>query len=108
MSARIFATFLALAFAAPAVASQTFTDDSVATAVIQSVNTYPRFTIFDDVGIGVDNGVVTLQGKVTMPFKRDEIADRVSRISGVREVKNDIGVLPVSIFDDELRRKVAR
>lgn len=108
MGARILATLLALAVAAPAVAAQKFTDDAVAAAVIQSVNTYPRFTIFDDVNIGVENGVVTLQGKVTMPFKRDEIGDRVSRVSGVREVKNGIGVLPVSMVDDELRRKVAR
>ena len=110
MTARIFATVLVLAFAtaAPAVAVQDFTDDTITLDVVRSINTYTRFTIFDDVSVSVENGIVTLQGKVTMPIKRDEIAARVGRIKGVREVKNEIGVLPVSIYDDELRRKVAR
>lgn len=110
MTARIFATVLALAFAtaAPAVAVQDFTDHTITLDVVRTINTYSRFTIFDDVNVSVENGVVTLQGKVTMPIKRNEIADRVGRIKGVREVKNEIGVLPVSIYDDELRRKVAR
>lgn len=110
MTARVLTSVLALAFAfaAPAMAAQSFTDDTLTLDVVRSINTYPRFTIFDDVNISIENGVVTLEGKVTMPFKRDEIARRVERIKGVREVKNEIGVLPVSIYDDELRRKVAR
>ena len=51
----------------------------------------------------VDKGVVTLTGKVTMPFKKNDIGGRASKVSGVREVLNRIEVLPVSIYDDELR-----
>ena len=110
MKARILPTVLALALvaASSAQAAQAIADSAVAATVVHSINTYPRFTIFDDVNIGVDNGLVTLTGKVTMPFKRDEITARVERLDGVREVRNDIEVLPVSIYDDELRRKVAR
>ena len=54
------------------------------------------------------DGVVTLTGKVTMPYKRDDIARRVAKIDGVREVNNRIDVLPVSQFDDELRVRIAR
>src|SRR5438105_13031155 len=76
--------------------------------VANVVNRYASFTIFDDINAGVDNGVVTLTGKVTMPFKRDDIVYRVSEIEGVRQVNDRITVLPVSIFDDELRARIAR
>ena len=69
---------------------------------------YPHFTIFDSVSAQLDDGVVTLTGKVTMPYKRDEIARRVGRLAGVREVHNRIEVLPASRFDDELRLGIAR
>ena len=54
--------------------------DKVSTAITQ----YTRYTVFDDLGGSVDNGVVTLTGKVTMPFKRDDIEKRVARVDGVR------------------------
>ena len=69
---------------------------------------YSRFTIFDSVHAAVDEGIVTLTGKVTMPFKSTDIARTVSRVAGVREVHNKIEVLPVSIYDDELRHRIAR
>jgi hyperosmotically inducible protein len=76
--------------------------------VTQQVRTYTRFTIFDDVNVGIDNGVVRLTGKVTAPWKKDEIAARVARVTGVQQVQNDLSVLPVSPFDDELRYRIAR
>ena len=76
--------------------------------VAASVQRYTRFTIFDDVSASVKDGVVTLTGKVTMPFKHDEIAKRVAKIDGVTAVRDQIGVLPVSQFDDELRVRIAR
>jgi hyperosmotically inducible protein len=69
---------------------------------------YTRFTIFDSVHAHVDDGIVTLTGKVTMPYKRSDIEKRVARVDGVREVRNAIEVLPVSIHDDELRYRIAR
>src|SRR5258708_11601108 len=76
--------------------------------VATSVQRYTRFTIFDDVSASVKDGVVTLTGKVTMPFKHEEIAKRVAKIDGVTAVRDQIGVLPVSQFDDELRVRIAR
>jgi hyperosmotically inducible protein len=76
--------------------------------VASSVESYPWFTVFDDVSAGVDNGMVTLSGKVMMPFKRTDIEKRVSKIAGVTKVVNKIDVLPVSIFDDQLRFQIAR
>jgi hyperosmotically inducible periplasmic protein len=76
--------------------------------VSNQVLRYTRFTIFDSVHAAVDNGVVTLTGKVTMPYKSSDIASRVAKVEGVREVNNMIEVLPVSQFDDELRYRIAR
>lgn len=78
--------------------------DDVAT----EINRYSRYTVFDFVDARYDRGAVTLTGKVTMPFKRTEIASRVERVRGVDKVDNRIEVLPVSIFDDELRHNIAR
>jgi hyperosmotically inducible protein len=76
--------------------------------VAQAVNRYPYFSIFDDINVEVENGEVTLTGKVTMPFKRDEIVKRAAAVDGVRELRNKITVLPVSGWDDQLRYQVAR
>jgi len=83
-------------------------DFQVLKDVATSVERYTRFTIFDDVSASVKDGVVTLTGKVTMPFKRDDIERRIARVDGVRSVKDQISVLPVSQFDDELRYRIAR
>ncbi len=69
---------------------------------------YPKLTIFDDINATVENGAVVLSGRVTMPYKKDDLEKRIARIDGVRALRNDIGVLPVSTFDDQLRYRVAR
>src|SRR6266536_6450899 len=83
-------------------------DFQVLKDVATSVDRYTQFTIFDDVSAYVKDGVVTLTGKVTMPYKRDDIEKRVSRVDGVRTVLDEIAVLPVSQFDDDLRYRIAR
>jgi len=69
---------------------------------------YVNFTVFDDISAAVEDGIVTLTGQVTMPYKKEDIARRVSRVAGVNVVQNKIQVAPVSIFDDELRFRIAR
>jgi len=98
---------VALLLAVPA-GAQDGRDLRLADDIVRNINTYSRFTIFDDVSISVENGLVTLTGKVTMPYKRDDIGRRIARIDGVREVLNRIEVLPVSTFDDDLRYRIAR
>jgi hyperosmotically inducible protein len=83
-------------------------DFQVLKDVARSVDGYTRFTIFDDVSADVKDGVVTLTGKVTMPYKRDDIEKRVKKLNGVVSVVDTIDVLPVSTFDDELRYRIAR
>ena len=83
-------------------------DFQVAKDIAKTVQRYSRFTIFDDISANVKDGVVTLTGKVTMPYKRDDIEKRVAKVDGVRGVSDRIDVLPVSQFDDELRYRIAR
>jgi hyperosmotically inducible protein len=76
--------------------------------ISKQVTRYTQFTIFDSVDASIDNGAVVLSGWVTMPYKKTEIERRVAKVDGVTSVKNDIQVLPVSQFDDELRFRIAR
>ena len=76
--------------------------------IVNRVDRYTQLTIFDSISASVDNGNVVLGGWVTMPYKRDDIEARVRNIVGVNSVDNNIGVLPVSQFDDELRFRIAR
>jgi hyperosmotically inducible periplasmic protein len=76
--------------------------------VQRQVLQYPHFTIFDSVNAQVDNGTVVLIGKVTMPYKRDDIERRVRKLASVDQIVNRIEVLPVSQFDDDLRFRIAR
>lgn len=76
--------------------------------VQKQVLQYPHFTIFDTVNSQIDNGVVTLTGRVTMPYKRSDLEKRVAKVPGVSRVNNRIEVLPASQFDDQLRLGIAR
>ena len=76
--------------------------------VQKQVLRYSWFSIFDNVETQVNDGVVILHGKVTMPYKRSDIEERVAKVDGVKQVVNRIEVLPVSQFDDRLRLQLAR
>src|ERR1051326_7879554 len=69
--------------------------------ISKSLTRYTHFTVFDNVDANVKNGVVTLTGQVTMPYKRDDIEKRISQIDAVKQVNDKITVLPVSQFDDQ-------
>jgi hyperosmotically inducible protein len=83
-------------------------DFQLAKDIAAAVQRYSQFTIFDDVSANVNDGFVTLTGKVTMPYKRDDIEKRIGKVDGVRGFADQISVLPVSQFDDELRYRIAR
>ena len=66
------------------------------------------YGIFDYVDGWIDDGVVTLTGYVTHEYKAGRMVELVSRVQGVREIQNQIEVLPVSSFDDRLWASLAR
>jgi osmotically-inducible protein OsmY len=82
-------------------------DRDLGEKVAESIRNYSKFSIFDDVNIGIDNRNVVLTGKVTAPNKKDDIGKRVAKIDGIRSLRNDIDVLPVSQVDARLRALAA-
>ncbi|MEQ1898203.1 MAG: BON domain-containing protein [Vicinamibacterales bacterium] len=76
--------------------------------VTRQVTGYAFFTIFDNIRADVDAGVVTLTGKVTLPFKARDLEKRVAKVAGVTAVRNQIEALPVSQMDNQLRMGIAR
>jgi hyperosmotically inducible periplasmic protein len=82
-------------------------DQRLAERVAEQMRRSTYFTVFDDVQIGVDNGIVTLTGYVTQPIKSDDLARRASHVDGVREFANKLEVLPASTGDDRLRVVIA-
>ena len=82
-------------------------DEKLAERIADQMRRSTYFTVFDEVQIGVDNGVVTLTGFVTQPIKSDDLARRASHVDGVREFVNRLEVLPASLSDDRLRSIIA-
>ncbi len=82
-------------------------DQKLGERVADQMRRSTYFTVFDEVQIGVDNGVVTLTGFVTQPIKSDDLARRAAHVDGVREFVNRLEVLPASLSDDRLRAAIA-
>ena len=74
--------------------------------VADAILGYVYYGVFDSVSAGVSDGVAVLQGSVLNEYRRDQIVDRVARVSGLRDLKSEIRVQPVSSFDDRLRREL--
>ena len=102
------AGLMIVTLAAPSVARAEISDADLAEKVVDAVLGYSKFGIFDDVGVGVNNRVVTLTGRVTEPIKRDEIGKRVAKIDGIRTLINEIQVLPLSPLDARLRLRISQ
>jgi hyperosmotically inducible protein len=83
-------------------------DERIAAQVAQRLQRYVFFTIFDDADVEAHDGIITLTGRVTMPYKAEAFADLAAHVQGVQEVRNEVRTLPASLFDDQLRYAVAR
>jgi len=64
--------------------------------------------VFNNLGVDVENGVVTIAGNVRDYPDRDSALAIVSTTAGVKEVVDEVEVAPVSISDDRLRVRLAR
>jgi osmotically-inducible protein OsmY len=82
-------------------------DDALARAIAAKLRRYVFFSIFDDVNVEVADGVATLTGYVTMPYKSQAMAKLASRVSGVQGVADRIEALPVSGSNDSIRYAIA-
>src|SRR2546428_14160475 len=67
-----------------------------------SVERYTQFTIFADVSASVKDGVVTLTGKATMTYKRDDIWKHEANIDELGTSRIEINDLPSERFVDKV------
>ena len=88
--------------------SSSVSDEVLANKIAERIRRYSNYTIFDDVSVSVERGVATLSGRVTAAYKGKDMTRAASRVKGVLEVNNNLSELPVSIYDDQLRRSIAR
>jgi|ERR1035438_1897183 osmotically-inducible protein OsmY len=63
---------------------------------------------FNYVALNVKDGVVTLSGDTMWAAPKDSALDLVARMPGVKDVVNDVTVLPTSNFDDSIRVRTAQ
>ncbi len=70
--------------------------------------TLPFYSVFDQFSFRIDGDTVTLMGEVSRPTLKSEAENVVKRIEGVDKVVNQIEVLPLSPFDNELRLHLYR
>jgi len=68
----------------------------------------PYYSVFDNLEFRVNGDNVTLSGQVVWPVLKSDAERAISRVEGVRQVVNNIEVLPVSAFDDGIRRATFR
>lgn len=79
--------------------------DDVSRAMLR----YPHYTVFDYLDGRIENGVVTLTGWVTSERdKRAEVFERVAKVRGVQDVRNEIVSISPSTGDNRLRTSIAR
>lgn len=91
---------------------QVHADDVTARQILEKarkeVVTYYAYGIFDHVQLSAENDKLTVSGQVTQPYKKTDLGNILARIRGVATLENDLEVLPVSTFDNNLRWAVAR
>jgi hyperosmotically inducible periplasmic protein len=71
--------------------------------------TQPFYDVFDWLeGELKQDGTLVLRGAVTRPTLKTGAESSVSDLAGVKQVINEIEVLPVSPYDDRLRNRIYR
>jgi hyperosmotically inducible protein len=64
----------------------------------------PYYSVFDNLEFTIkDQDTVLLTGQVTWPAVKSDAEAAVRSIKGVRNIENNIEILPVSRFDDSIR-----
>jgi len=71
--------------------------------VRHELNMLPYYGVFDDISFRVDGDKVTLLGEVWQPVLKLQTESAIKSIEGVRQVDDQIAVLPLSTFDDQIR-----
>lgn len=68
----------------------------------------PYYGAFDSIKFQVEGSKVILSGKVINSINKSDAKNAVEDIDGVSEVVNNIDLLPLSSFDNQIRFRLAR
>src|SRR5579862_4288475 len=98
-----------IAYGAPASTAGTAVDPDVAAITSQvkhKLAMLPWYGVFDNLKFQVNGSEVILSGQVTSEHDQTkyDAENEVRRIPGVTKVVNDIQILPLSTFDNQIRR----
>jgi hyperosmotically inducible periplasmic protein len=87
---------------------QAFAEQQLGKSIRHELVTLPYYGVFDNLAYEINGGTVTLHGQVVRPSTRKDAERRVAKLNGVTHVVNQIEVLPLSPFDDQIRRATYR
>jgi len=104
----IFAGMLAVAPAIMPASNKVQPPKPLAEKVRHELVMLPYYDVFDNLEFQVNGSEVTLLGQVDWPTTKSDAENVVKRIPGVTAVHNRIEVLPLSPFDNQIRRAVFR
>jgi hyperosmotically inducible periplasmic protein len=94
-----------------AVAGETVPDAQLQQKLAKKL-AYDRVGYYDNafnyLALSVKDGVATINGDTLNDVAKDSALDIVARAPGVKDVVNEVTVLPVSLFDDSIRVQTAR
>ncbi len=77
--------------------------------VSRAIQRYPHYRIWDYIDGRIDNGVVTIVGRVTPERdKAGELFERIAKVRGVQDVQMNVTPLSPSSSDERLRYAIAR
>jgi hyperosmotically inducible periplasmic protein len=94
--------------AAAAPVNQAARTDRIVKKIRKELVTLPFYGVFDNLAFRYEDGTVVLYGQVSRPTLKKDAERVVGRVEGVEEVINQIEVLPLSGFDDRIRRATFR
>jgi hyperosmotically inducible protein len=81
----------------------------MAQEIRKQIVTLPLYGVFDNIHFAIQGGdTVILRGQASRPTLKSGIENSVKKINGVKNVTNEIEVLPLSTNDDNLRAAVYR
>lgn len=68
----------------------------------------PYYGVFDNIKYQVNGDTVILTGKVAVARNKKDAENAVEKVAGVQRVVNNIEILPLSPFDNSIRRRALR
>ena len=79
---------------------------NMAQQVRKQIVTQSQYGVFDSIHFAIQGSTVILRGQASRPTLKSSIERSVKKIEGVKNVQNEIEVLPVSSNDDRIRAAV--